>query len=125
MRILFIGDIVGPPGLVIVKRALPLLIAREGIDLVIANAETACNGSGITANQYRQLRQAGVDLITLGDHIYKKAEIIPTLEREDRLCKPANFPPEAPGRDVMVAPARDGTPVAVFSVLGRTYMRHA
>jgi len=123
MRILFIGDIVGPPGVTFVKRALPVLIAHEAIDLVIANAENAAGGSGLTAGLYRQLRQAGVDLITLGDHIYKKQEIIPTLLKEDRVCKPANFPPDAPGREYVIAPARDGTPVAALCVLGRTYMR--
>jgi metallophosphoesterase (TIGR00282 family) len=123
MRILFIGDIVGTPGVNFVRRALPPLIATEHIDVVIANAENAANGSGLTARLYRRLRMAGVDLMTLGDHIYKKQEIIPTLEQEERLCKPANFPPDAPGRDVARALARDGTPVAVLSVLGRTFMR--
>jgi metallophosphoesterase (TIGR00282 family) len=123
MRILFIGDIVGQPGMAILKKALPLLIAREGIDLVIANAENASGGSGLTAGAYRQIREVGVDLVTLGDHIYKKREIIPTLEREERICKPANFPADAPGREYALAPARDGTPVAVISLLGRTFMR--
>jgi metallophosphoesterase (TIGR00282 family) len=93
------------------------------VDLVIANAENAANGSGLTASLYRKVRDAGVDLVTLGDHIYKKQEIIPTLEKEDRVCKPANFPPDAPGREFALATARDGTPVAVFTVLGRTFMR--
>lgn len=123
MRILFIGDIVGTPGVNFVRRAVPWLIERERLDLVVANAENAAGGSGLTPRLYRRLRTAGVDLCTLGDHIYKKAEIIDTLDREDRLCKPANFPPEAPGRLYALAPARDGTPVAVFSVLGRTFMR--
>jgi metallophosphoesterase (TIGR00282 family) len=102
---------------------LPVLIAHEGIDLVVANAENAANGSGLTPNLYRRIREAGVDLVTLGDHIYKKQDIIRTLEVDDRICKPANFPPEAPGRDWIMAPARDGTSVAVFSLLGRTFMR--
>lgn len=123
MRILFIGDIVGPPGVGIVRAALPVLVPAEGIDLVIANAENAAGGSGLTPRLYRQLRHAGVDLVTLGDHIYKKGEVIPLLEAEERVCKPANFPPDAPGRDHAVAPARDGTPVAVVSLLGRTFMR--
>src|SRR5262245_14318107 len=118
MRILFIGDIVGPPGVTFLRKALPLLIAREGLDLVIATADTAANGSGLTPALYRRLRDAGVDLVTLGDHIYKKNDIIPTLEQDDRVCKPANFPPDAPGRDFVIAPARDGTPVAAFCVLG-------
>jgi metallophosphoesterase (TIGR00282 family) len=123
MRLLFIGDIVGSPGVTFLRRALPVLIAREGIDLVIANAENAANGSGLTPNLYRRIREAGVDLVTLGDHIYKKADIIPTLEKDERLCKPANFPPDAPGRDFALATGRDGTPVAVLTLLGRTFMR--
>lgn len=123
MRILFIGDIVGPPGINLLKRGLPGFIAREAIDLVIANAENAAGGSGLTRAIYDKLRQAGVDLITLGDHIYKKAEIISKLQEEDRICKPANFPPEAPGREFALATARDGTPVATFCLLGRTFMR--
>ncbi len=123
MRILFIGDIVGPPGVTFVRKALPPLIAREGLDLVVANAENAANGSGITPPLYRKLREAGVDLVTLGDHVYKKADIIRTMEQDERVCKPANFPPDAPGREFVVAPARDGTPAAAFCVLGRTFMR--
>ena len=123
MRILFIGDIVGTPGVNFVRKALPVLLAHERVDLVIANAENAAGGSGLTARLYRRLREAGVDLVTLGDHVYKKLEIVETLQKDERLCKPANFPPDAPGRDFAHAVARDGTPVAVFSVLGRTYMR--
>jgi metallophosphoesterase (TIGR00282 family) len=123
MRILFIGDIVGTPGMNMVKRAVPLLRVAEQIDLVIANAENASAGSGIYPTQYKQLRQVGVDALTMGDHIYKKTEIIPTLEKDDRICRPANFPAEAPGRDHIIVSAQDGTLVAVISLLGRTYMR--
>lgn len=124
MRILFLGDIVGQPGVNFVKAALPVVIAREGIDLVIANAENAAvSGSGLTPGIYRQLRAVGVDLVTLGDHIYKKKDIISTLEQEERICRPANFPAAAPGKDFAFTTARDGTPVAVFCLLGRTYMR--
>jgi metallophosphoesterase (TIGR00282 family) len=123
MRLLFIGDIVGTPGVNMVRKALPVVLVREKIDIVVANAENAANGSGLTAKLYRRLRDAGVDLVTLGDHIYQKVEIVSTLEKDERLCRPANFPPEAPGRDLARAVARDGTPVAVFSVLGRTFMR--
>ena len=125
MRILFLGDVVGPPGVTLLRRALPLWAAREGADLVVANAENAAGGSGLTAGIYRKLRAAGVELMTLGDHVYKKSEIIPTLQAEDRICRPANLPPEAPGKEFVVANARDGTPVGVFCLLGRTYMRPA
>ncbi len=123
MRILFIGDIVGPPGVTFLQKALPLLRRAEGIDLVIANAENAAGGSGITNKIFRRVRAAGVDLVTLGDHIYKKAEIIETLDRDERVCKPANFPPDAPGRDYALAATADGTPVAALCVLGRNFMR--
>src|SRR4051812_40174347 len=122
MRILFLGDIVGQPGVAFVKRALPVLRAREQIDIVIANAENASGGSGLAPSAYRQLREAGIDLVTLGDHIYKKRDIISTLEQDERICKPANFPPEAPGREFALAAAHDGTPVAVLCLLGRTFM---
>jgi len=123
MRILFIGDIVGPPGLTFLQRALPVLREAENIDLVIANAENTAGGSGITNKLYRKVRAAGVDLVTLGDHIYKKAEIIETLEKDACVCRPANFPPDAPGRDFALTTARDGTPVAALCVLGRQFMR--
>jgi metallophosphoesterase (TIGR00282 family) len=123
MRVLFIGDIVGRPGVVLVKQAVPFLRSKRGIDLVVANAENASGGSGCQPSAYRQLREAGVDLVTLGDHIYKKQEIISVLEQDERICKPANYPASAPGRTYAVAPTADGTPVAVVSLLGRTFMR--
>jgi hypothetical protein len=126
MRILFIGDIVGKPGLRLVQQAVPALRAAGRCDFVIANAENAAgNGSGCTPADYRRLREAGVDLVTLGDHIYKKAEIIPTLAQDDHICKPANLPPSAPGKEFALAKAGDGTTVAAFSLLGRTFMRPA
>ena len=123
MRILFIGDIVGQPGVELVRQAVPALRIAESVDLVIANAENSSNGTGMTPRTYRHLRQAGIDLVTMGDHIYKKSELIGTLEQDHHICKPANFPPEAPGKPWIMAPARDGTPVAVMCLLGRTFMR--
>jgi metallophosphoesterase (TIGR00282 family) len=123
MRLLLIGDIVGKPGRRIVTRALPGLIARESLDLVIANGENSAAGSGITPDIYRELVKAGVDCITLGDHIYKRREIVPVLETELNIVKPANFPPAAPGKPWAVVSARDGTRVGVVSLLGRVFMR--
>src|SRR5437773_150610 len=114
MRILFLGDIVGQPGVTFLKRALAPLVAAEAIDLVIANAENASGGLGMTPGAYRQIREAGVDLVTLGDHIYKKQDIIPLLQKDERVCKPANLPLEAPGKEYVLATARDGTPLAAF-----------
>lgn len=123
MRILFLGDIVGQPGVSMIKRALPAVIAHEHLDLVIANAENVTGGSGLTPRAYRDLRHAGIDLVTMGDHIYKRLEILPTLEKDERICRPANFPSTAPGREFVVAAAREGTQVAALCLLGRTYMR--
>jgi metallophosphoesterase (TIGR00282 family) len=123
MRILFIGDIVGRPGVRFVEQRLPGLRSERQIDFVIANAENASNGSGCTPSAYRQLRAAGVDLVTLGDHVYKKADIIPTMEREATICKPANFPPSAPGHEYAKGVTGDSQTVAAVCLLGRTFMR--
>ena len=97
MKLLFIGDVVGKPGLQLVRSAVPRLRAEHGVDVVIANAENVSGGSGCMPAAYRQLRDAGVDLVTLGDHVYKKAEIIGVMQEEERICRPANFPARAPG----------------------------
>jgi metallophosphoesterase (TIGR00282 family) len=123
MRILLIGDIVGKPGRQIVVRALPALIQRERLDLVIANGENAAGGSGITPAIYHELIGAGVDCITLGDHIYKRSEIIDTLTTRQNILKPANFPSDAPGREFAIVEAKNGVRVAVFSLMGRVFMR--
>jgi metallophosphoesterase (TIGR00282 family) len=91
--------------------------------LVIANGENTANGSGITPDIFRQLVDAGVDCVTLGDHIYRRKQIISVLEVDDRIVKPANFPPEAPGRSWTCVTAANGVRAAVFSVLGRVFMR--
>jgi metallophosphoesterase (TIGR00282 family) len=123
VRLLFIGDIVGKPGCRVLSRALPELRRRESLDLVIANAENAADGSGITANLHRKLIRAGVDCVTLGDHVYRRAEIIPVMEAEANIVRPANYPEAAPGKRWTVVTAGNGVPVAVFVVLGRVYMR--
>jgi metallophosphoesterase (TIGR00282 family) len=121
--LLLIGDVVGKPGRQIIVRALRGLIKREQLDLVTVNAENAAGGSGLTPEIYRELLGAGVDAVTLGDHIYRRREINPVLESADNIVKPANFPREAPGRDFMVVAARNGIRVAVISLLGRVFMR--
>jgi len=122
MRLLVIGDIVGRPGKHACSQLVPRLIGEREIDFVIANAENAAAGSGITPQMFHKLRHYGIDVCTMGDHIYRRREIFPLLTSSDRIVRPANFPPEAAGREVAVVPARNGQPVAVFSLLGRTYM---
>jgi metallophosphoesterase (TIGR00282 family) len=125
MRLLFIGDIVGRPGRDIVRAAVPRLVAERELDLVIANAENAAGGSGLTPEIYRELVKAGVDGITLGDHVYRRREIFPILERESNIVRPANLPEEAVGRTWTTVTARDGTPVALFTLLGQLFMKPA
>jgi metallophosphoesterase (TIGR00282 family) len=122
MRILFIGDIVGRPGRDIVKRAVPGLIVERGLHLVVANAENAAGGSGLTPDIYQDLLAAGVNAITLGDHIYRRREILPILGREENIVRPANLPADAVGRTWAAVKARDGSLVGVISVLGQLYM---
>jgi metallophosphoesterase (TIGR00282 family) len=100
-----------------------MLLRQKQIDLFVANAENASGGSGITPDVYHELINAGVDCVTLGDHIYRRREIYNVLESEDRIVKPANFPERAPGKTWTIVAARDGTPVAIFSLLGRVFMR--
>jgi 2',3'-cyclic-nucleotide 2'-phosphodiesterase len=123
LNILFIGDVVGSPGRKIVSQALPRLIRRWDLGLVVCNAENAAGGSGLTARCHEELVDAGVDVFTLGDHVYRKDEVFNLFEKTDRLLRPANFPPDSPGGTFALAEARDGTLVGVFTLLGRTYMR--
>jgi metallophosphoesterase (TIGR00282 family) len=123
VRILFIGDIVGKPGRDIVVAAVNGLKVKHDLDLVIANAENAAGGSGLTPAIYRELVRAGVDAITLGDHVYRRKEIYSVLESEANIVKPANLPPEAVGRDWVVVQARNGVPVAVACFLGQLFMK--
>jgi len=122
VRLLLIGDIVGKPGRQITLRAVPALRTGEALDLVIANAENAAGGSGLTPEIYHELIACGIDCITMGDHIYRRREIYSVLEQEDRIVKPANYPADAPGRDVALVRTAGNVRVAVFSLLGRVFM---
>lgn len=122
MRLLIIGDVVGRPGKHACSQIVPRLVRDREIDCVIANAENAAAGSGLTPQMFAKLRHQGIDLMTMGDHIYKRLEICTTLESSDRIVKPANLPAEAVGRDFAIATTQRGPKVAVISVLGRTFM---
>jgi metallophosphoesterase (TIGR00282 family) len=122
VRILLIGDIVGKPGRQVCVQVVRGLRAAEGIDLVLANAENAAGGSGLTPEIFHELITAGIDGITMGDHVYRRKEIFPILQSERRIVRPGNFPAAAPGRDVMVLRARQQVSVAAFTLLGRVFM---
>jgi metallophosphoesterase (TIGR00282 family) len=123
LKILFIGDVVGAPGRKVLSQVLPRLIPRWGLGLVVCNAENSAGGSGLTLRCFEELVDAGVDVMTMGDHVYRKDEIFQVFDKSDRVLRPANYPPEAPGPDLALVTARDGTKAAVFSVLGRTFMK--
>ena len=122
MRILFIGDIVGRPGRQLVKTGLAGLVSRHEIDLVIANAENAAAGFGITREIGDELLDLGVDVLTSGNHIWDKREALDYIGAEPRLLRPANYPAGAPGNGSYVARARGGQSVGVVNVMGRVFM---
>ncbi|MGD0901141.1 MAG: TIGR00282 family metallophosphoesterase [Thermoguttaceae bacterium] len=122
MRILLIGDIVGKPGRLICIQAIRGLRIDQQIDLVVANAENVAGGSGLTPALYRELIAAGIDAITLGDHAYKRREIFSVMENERRICRPANYPADAPGHELVLVRAQNHVQVAVFALLGRVFM---
>ncbi|MEN6365985.1 MAG: TIGR00282 family metallophosphoesterase [Thermoguttaceae bacterium] len=122
MRILFLGDIVGKPGRHICSQVIRGLRVRENLDLVVANAENASGGSGMTPEIYHELVAAGVDGFTMGDHVYRRREIFSILQSERRIVRPANYPSVAPGRDFTVLHTRQQVPVAIFTLQGRTFM---
>jgi len=122
IKLLCIGDLVGRPGRHILSDHLSRIVKEHEIDCVIINAENAAGGSGLTAKVYEKLQRYGVNLITLGDHIYRKREIIETLESSDCIIRPANLSSQAPGKEWAVYTTNRGPQVAVVSVLGRLFM---
>jgi metallophosphoesterase (TIGR00282 family) len=122
LRILCLGDIVGRPGRQVVHQRLPGLVRQHNVDLVIANAENIAGGSGITTNLFHKIRSYGIDVVTLGDHVYKKADILPTLQTSERIVRPANLSPNAAGKTFTVVTTNSGISVGVFCLLGRIFM---
>ena len=122
MRILFIGDIVGRPGRELVRRGAGALAAYHGADIVVANAENAAAGFGITREIGDQILGWGVDVMTSGNHIWDKKEAIDYIPTEPRLLRPANYPAGVPGRGSYVATTGDGRAVGVINVMGRVFM---
>ena len=122
MNVLVIGDIHGKPGRRILRAAVPRLRKESGAALVIANGENAAGGAGITADVIREIFDAGVDVITGGNHTWHNREAYETLDAEPRLLRPANYPPGAPGHGSTVI-AVDGTAVGVLNLQGRIFMQ--
>ena len=122
MKILFIGDIVGSPGRKIVHERLADILAQRQIDLCIANCENSASGFGITPRIAEELFAAGADVLTSGNHIWKRREIIEFFPHEPRLLRPANFPNGSPGSGLYTGRAKNGAGYAVLNLQGRTFM---
>jgi metallophosphoesterase (TIGR00282 family) len=125
INILCIGDIVGRPGRRIIADKLKALVEENKIDCVIANAENAAGGSGLTPQIYEKLNKYGVNLITLGDHTYRKREIIQTLEKADNIVRPANMSERAAGKGFAVYKTAKGPTIGVLALIGRLFMKPA
>lgn len=121
MKLLFIGDVVGEPGRRAVKVLAPRLRAEHSVDVIVANGENSAGGSGITPGTANELFNAGVDIITSGDHLWDQKEVSQLLDREERFVRPINYPPETPGAGVRYW-QKDWLKVAVVNVQGRTFM---
>ena len=124
VRILFIGDIVGKAGRKALLTLLGGLVEREEIDLTIANGENAAGGIGITPAIAREILGKGVNVITSGNHIWAKKEIIQFLDGEERILRPANYPDGAPGKGSSIFTTRRGEKVGVVNLEGRVFMKN-
>ena len=122
MKVLFIGDVVGKPGRVLLRRRLPELIQRHGIEYAVANAENSAGGAGATPETCAEMFGAGIDCLTSGNHIWDKKEILGYFEREPRLLRPANYPDPNPGSGVHVGHTHSGARIAVVNLMGRVFM---
>jgi 2',3'-cyclic-nucleotide 2'-phosphodiesterase len=122
LRILFIADIVGTPGRKAVEERLPSLLEELEVDFCVANGENVADGVGITPKLADRLLATGIDAITLGNHVWRRVEIVPYLTGSDRVLRPANLGNAAPGKGLAVVTARDGTRVAVLNVMGSLFL---
>lgn len=123
MRVLFLGDIVGKPGREGIAETLPAWQKELDPDIVIANGENAAGGIGITPDIANEIFSYGVDVVTLGNHAFQKREIMSALEIDERLLRPANYPPSVPGRGWGSFPVRNtGERLTVVTLCGRVFM---
>jgi 2',3'-cyclic-nucleotide 2'-phosphodiesterase len=124
VKILYIGDIFGRPGRRIVKETLPELAREYAPDLILANAENAAAGFGITPPLVEELLDLGISVLTSGNHIWDKKDVVAYLEdrRDGRLLRPANYPAQTPGRGLFVGRTTAGLDYAVLNLQGRVFM---
>lgn len=122
VNILFIGDIVGKPGRKAIRELLPSLMSRFQIDLVVANGENASGGIGISIKGADELLSSGIHVLTSGNHIWKKKEILTYIQQNPDLIRPANFPPQTPGNGFVIKETKSGYRIGILNLLGRTFM---
>jgi metallophosphoesterase (TIGR00282 family) len=122
MRLLFLGDVVGRSGRDAVGARLPGLIRDHGFDFVVVNGENASHGRGLTEGHFNDLRSAGADVVTLGDHAFDQRDTLSYIEREPTLLRPVNMAPGTPGRGANLIEGRNGHRVLVVNALGRVFM---
>jgi 2',3'-cyclic-nucleotide 2'-phosphodiesterase len=122
LKILFVADVFGTPGRVAVEERLPALKEELGVGFCVVNAENAADGAGLTPRLADRLLEAGADVLTLGNHVWRRREIGPYLETAERVVRPANLATGSAGRGLTVAAAEDGTPVAVMNLQGLLFM---
>lgn len=122
MKVLFIGDVVGKPGREAVVSLVPKLRQQHGLDLVIANGENSAHGAGLTTSTVRELQNAGVDVITAGDHTWDQKGFENDIAEFPHLVRPLNFSPSAPGRGSVVFNVGGTMPVGVINLIGRVFM---
>ena len=123
MRILFIGDIVGEPGRRAIEELLPGIKKANDVEFVIGNAENVAGGSGVTPSLADELFDHGLDVITSGDHIWKRKEIIDRIDSDHRILRPANYPKGDPGVGSTVVRSESGIDVGVINLIGRVFMQ--
>lgn len=121
MRVLFFGDIVGRPGRRAVREVLPSLKEKYVPDLIIANGENAAGGNGITRKTADELFNCGIQVLTMGNHVWDQKEIYNFIDQEDRIIRPANFPADTPGRGFLITTVNN-TKVGIINLSGRVYM---
>lgn len=123
MKILFIGDIAGEPGRRAIKELVPKIKVRAEIEFVIGNCENVAGGSGVTPALADELFSYGIDVLTSGDHIWKRKEIMDYIQTSRKLLRPANYPPDVPGFGSTIVQSESGTDVGVINLMGRVFMQ--
>ena len=122
MNILFIGDIIGKLGRQLTRQLLPELKKKYSPDLIIANGENSAHGYGITEKVYKELIEMGIEVITMGNHVWDKKELVKNIDKLPEVVRPANYPPQVPGKGHLVLNVK-GTRVGILNLVGRVFMQ--